>query len=105
MRSETSELVYLTHIHLLRKMDTRSPRWRLALLTGLKKQAGIATGNFYKLQEELLENPATKAVIKQTTAALESLEVEAHKSFCNCINDPPHEGSGYPILESHQANI
>jgi len=27
-------------------------------------------------------------VIKQTTSALGSLELEAHKSFCNCISDP-----------------
>ena len=32
--------------------------------------------------------PATKAVINQATTALDSLELEAHKSFCNCINDP-----------------
>jgi len=68
-------------------------------LTGLKKQADSSTESFYKLQGELLakgadvtatflEFPATKAVIKQTTTALDSLELEAHKSFCNCISDP-----------------
>lgn len=67
-------------------------------LGGLKKQA---TESFYKLQEleehvakgsdvtnAFLELPATKAVITQATTALDSLEREAHKSFCNCINDP-----------------
>ncbi|KAF8459420.1 hypothetical protein BGX38DRAFT_1148528 [Terfezia claveryi] len=68
-------------------------------LAGLKKQADASTESFYKLQEELLakgtdvtsaflEFPTTKAVISQTTTALNSLELEAHKSFCNCINDP-----------------
>jgi len=68
-------------------------------LAGLKKHADATTESFYKLQEQLLakgadvtatflEFPATKAVIKQTTTALGSLELEAHKSFCNCINDP-----------------
>ncbi|RPB29541.1 hypothetical protein L211DRAFT_844512 [Terfezia boudieri ATCC MYA-4762] len=68
-------------------------------LAGLKKQALSSTESFYKVQEELiakgtdvtsafLEFPATKAVISQTTTALDSVEREAHKSFCNCINDP-----------------
>ncbi|KAF8422638.1 hypothetical protein EV426DRAFT_702450 [Tirmania nivea] len=66
---------------------------------GLKKQADAATESFYKLQEELvtkgsdvtsafLEFPATKSMIQQATTALDSLELEAHKSFCNCISNP-----------------
>jgi len=68
-------------------------------LTSLKKQAVAATGSFYKFQEELvakgadvtstfLEFPPTKAVITQATTALDTLEREAHRSFCNCLNDP-----------------
>jgi len=63
-------------------------------LAGLKKHADATAENFYKLQEELfaksadaaaafLEFPTTKAVITQATTALDSLELEAHKSFCN----------------------
>ncbi|RPB18973.1 hypothetical protein L211DRAFT_853609 [Terfezia boudieri ATCC MYA-4762] len=69
-------------------------------LAALKKQAlKTSTESFYKAQEELLakgtdvksaflEFPATKAVISQAATALDSVELEAHKSFCNCINDP-----------------
>lgn len=63
---------------------------------GLKKQTDAATETFYKLQANtgtditnaFLASSATKAMIARATTALDSLELEAHKSFCNCINDP-----------------
>jgi len=66
----------------------------LMTLASLKKQATAATEGVYKLQEELaaigsdVTSTVLKAVITQATTTLGSLDIEVHKSFCNCINDP-----------------